>query len=315
MIYFQFLILVIIIVTGSIFISKQAEIIEENSTFNALIVGSILALATSLPELATGITSSLIGQSPMSISNVLGSNVFNILILAIMNIVFFKLVVYNEINPKANRTNVFVLIIYALLALTFIFGGFEALTFGRINITSILIVVIYAIALKSLGGDEEDNTEKHASIDKDKFKKAVLTFIGLAVVILFTSIQLSKVAEQIMIQSGLSASFVGAVFIGVSTSLPELVTCTTLMKARQYDMAATGVLGSNLFNFIILAVVDLVDKGSLYAAGDEGSLVLVILGVVYLSITTLLIQFKIKNKYANLIAPVLLICSYFVVLF
>ncbi len=314
MIYFQFLILVIIIVCGSIMISNQAEIIEKNSKFNALIVGSLLALATSLPELATGITSTLIGQSAMSISNVLGSNVFNILILAIMNIVFYKLVVYNEINRRANRTNIFVLVIYALLAITFMLNPSGILEFGRINIASLLIIVIYAIALKSLDGEEDNKQEDTHEIDSKAFKKATLTFVVLAAIILFTSIHLAKVAEQIMVQSGLSASFVGAVFIGVSTSLPELVTCTTLMRARQYDMAATGVLGSNLFNFLILAIVDFSDKGSLFAAADSGIYTLVVVGFIYLLITTLLIQFKIKNRYANLVAPVLLIASYIMML-
>ncbi len=314
MIYFNFLILVVIIVSGSIVISKQAEIIEENSKFNALIVGSLLALATSLPELATGITSSLIGQSAMSISNVLGSNVFNILILAIMNVVFFKLVVYNEIDRRANRTNIFVLLMYALLAVTFILNPSGIMEFGRINIASLLIIVIYAIALKSLDDGGQQQVEENHEIDPKAFRKATLTFIALAVVILFTSIQLAKVAEQIMIESGLSASFVGAVFIGVSTSLPELVTCTTLMRARQYDMAATGVLGSNLFNFLILAIVDISDKGSLFAAADSGIYTLVAVGFIYLLITTLLIQFKVKNKYANLVAPVLLIASYIMML-
>ncbi len=309
MIYFQFMILAMIIVTGSIFISKQAEVIEEHSKLNALLVGSLLALATSLPELATGVTSTLIGQSAMSLSNVLGSNVFNILILAIMNIVFLKSVVYNEIKEKTNKTNYFVLAIYGLLAITFMLNSTHIMEIGRINIAAILIIVIYAFGIKSMGSTEE---EHHDDREKDpkKLKKAFLIFGLLAVLILFTSIQLSKVAEQIMEQSGLSASFVGAVFIGISTSLPELVTCTTLVKSRQYDMAATGVLGSNLFNFIILAVVDIIDKGSLFAAADKGTYILVVMGFVYVSLTTLAIKLKVKDKYLNIIIPILLITSY-----
>ncbi len=256
----------------------------------------------------------MIGQSTMSLSNVLGSNVFNTLILAIMNLVFFRQIIYKEINSRVNHTNFFVLMIYGLLAITFALNPSGIMEFGRINIATLLIIVIYAIGLKSLDeGSEESQTEKH-DIDKQAFQKAVITFIALAIVILVTSIQLSKVAEEIMVASGLSASFVGAVFIGVSTSLPELVTCTTLMKARQYDMAAIGVLGSNLFNFLILAIVDIVDKGSLFAAADSGIYTLVGVGVVYLLVTTLLIQFKVKNKYANLIGPALLIGSYLVLL-
>lgn len=309
MIYIQFLILAAVIVAGSVLLSKQADIIEQNSSLNAILVGSLLALATSLPELATGITSTLIGESAMSISNVLGSNIFNVMILALMNLLYFNRLVYAQVKSATNRVNIFTLLVYLVLTLTVIFNPDGAFHIGTVDITSILIIIIYAAGIYSLGGDEETATNSGEK-DKTKLKKAFIYFILIAIVILGTSIQLSKVAQQIMIQSGLSASFVGAVFIGVSTSLPELITCTTLVRLQSYDMAATGVLGSNLFNFIILAIVDIIDQGSLYSHADMGTYVLIVIGVIFVGLTMAAIKIGTKNKFANAIIPITIIATY-----
>ncbi len=313
MIYIQFLILVIIIVSGSIMLSKQADVIEQNSTFNAIIVGSLLALATSLPELATGITSTLIGESTMSISNILGSNIFNIMVLALMNIIYFNRLVYKQIKSATNKLNIYTLLVYLVLTLTVIFDKDGVFRIGTTDLTSIVIIVIYVVGILALGRDEETATHDNVK-DKEKLKKAFITFVLIAIVILVTSIQLSKVAQQIMIQSGLSASFVGAVFIGISTSLPELISCTTLVRLKSYDMAATGVLGSNLFNFIILAIVDIIDQGSLYSHADVGTYVLLGLGALFVTLTMSAIKIKFENKYVNILIPITIISTYLYVL-
>lgn len=311
MIFIAFLILATIIVLGSIQLSKQAEIIEVNSTLNAVVVGSILAFATSLPELATGITSTFLGQGAMSISNVLGSNAFNILILALMNIIFYKETVYSKIDSKANKTNYFTFLMYVLFVMSLVLNSSGVLHFGRIDLTSIFIVIVYVLAMKSVSGPEEEaEATEEVEHSKEAFKKAVVKFALLAVVILVTSILLSKVAELIMIQTGLSASFVGAIFIGISTSLPELVTCTTLVKSGSYNMAASGVLGSNLFNFVILSVVDVFDAKPLFMAADGGIYTMTAMGMTYLLLTIIAIKLKINNKFANLVLPILMIGSY-----
>ncbi len=313
MIYLEFLFLAAIIVCGSIMLSKQADIIEQNSMLNAIIVGSILALATSLPELATGITSTLIGESAMSISNVLGSNIFNIMILAIMNIIFFNRVVYRQINDATNRLNYFTMAIYLLLTAVILWAPNGLFVIGTTDVTSILIIAIYGAGM-ILSGTDQETASSDVEKDPKKLKKAIILFIIIAAVILITSIQLAKVAELIMIQSGLSASFVGAVFIGVSTSLPELITCTTLVRLGSYDMAATGVLGSNLFNFIILAIVDIIDQGSLYSNGEQGTIVLLSLGIFFLILTMSAIRLNLKNRYTNLLIPFTIVATYLYVL-
>ncbi len=310
MIYIEFLILVVVIVSGSILLSGQANKIEENSSLNAAFVGSILALATSLPELATSLTSTFIGESTMSISNILGSNIFNIMILAIMNILFFKKIIYSKIKYSTNIINVYTMIIYLLLTGVVLLCPNGAFRIGTVDITSLVIIGVYILGLKNIQSEEPEHTTELKPRDNVALKKAIITFIFTAIVILITSIELSKVAQVIMTQSGLSASFVGAVFIGISTSLPELISCFTLISIRSYDMAASGVLSSNLFNFLILAIVDIFDKGSLYSNADGGIVVLLVLGIIFTGLTMSAIYSKFKNKYVNLLIPFIIVGIY-----
>lgn len=314
MIYLTFIALAVVIVFAANRLSTNAIIIERNSKISAVIVGIILAFATSLPELATGITSSVIGQSEMSISNVLGSNTFNVMILAIMNVIFFKHVVYSKVSKNTNRINYFVMLMYIVTLISVLSIGTnlqDTFALGRISIATIIIAVVYYISLKVLD-IEEEGEDNSASHDASKLKSAVIQFVIFAIVVLVASISLSVVADRIVEISGLSASYVGAIFIGITTSLPELTSAFTLTQARKYDLAASSVLGSNLFNFTILFVVDVVSKNPLLSTdfGNSGTLVLIYMGMFFTFVTMFAIEFGNKNKFINLIVPVIIILTY-----
>lgn len=310
MIYVIFIILAGIIVYTANKLSLNAMIIEENSKLNAAVVGIILALATSLPELATGITSTLIGQSEMAISNVLGSNAFNVTILAVVNIFFFKKVVYSKVNQQTNKINYFSMLMYLTVLAAFLIFPSEVLNLGFLSISTILIIFLYYVSVKVLNTDEEQEVVVQSNYDSTLLKKAVTNFSIFALIVLVASVSLSLVADVIVDKSGLDASFVGAIFIGVSTSLPEFTSAITLVRNSSYNLAASSVLGSNSFNFIILFVVDLFDREPLLYTESFGTIQLVYLGMFFTFLTMIAIDFKIKNKYLNLIIPFIILCSY-----
>ncbi len=310
MLIIKFLILAAIIVVVSDRLSKNAETIEDNSKLNTVIVGIIIAFATSLPELATSITSSFLGEGDMAISNILGSNLFNMLILAIMNFIFIKELINQKVSQHTNKINLFVATIYMVVLASLIYFDLDVLTIGRFSIGTILIVLLYVVGIRVLQNDEEQEEQNHDHHDIAKLKKAVISFALLAVIILFTSIELATTANDIMIKYALNASYVGAIFIGVSTSLPELTSAYSLCKNKAYDMAASSVLGSNLFNFVILFVVDLVTPVPLFGTETSGVISLVLLGLVFTMLTQVAISFETKSKYINLIVPAVLVVMY-----
>ncbi len=311
MIFLQFFILGTIVVIGAIKLANQAEVIEENSKMNAAIIGIILALTTSLPELATGLTSTFIGQPQMAIGNILGSNAFNFLILALFNILFFSKVIFSKVNKSAAILNIFSAIMYVFFLIAFVstnnHNNIEIL--GRFTLTSIGIFVTYLFAIRITSSQEDDSIHEKAP-DERLYKQAKLKFVFLAVIILTASIYLAKSADLIVAQTGMNASVVGAIFIGISTSLPELITCYSLVKSEKYTMAATSIWGSNLFNFAILTVLDIFATDPLLTQIDNDLLGLAIMGLIFALVNYIQTKVATTNKLINVVPSIILITLY-----
>lgn len=309
MIFVEFFILGAVVVIGSINLAAQAEIIEDNSKLNAAIIGIILALSTSLPELATSLTSTYIGQPNMAIGNVLGSNAFNFLILSFFNIFFFSKVVLSRVDKNATRLNIFSGIMYALFLVAYFSSTHNAI-FGRLTLTSIGIFVTYIFAIKASSSLDEEDDDTEQIVDKKVYQQAVIKFVGLAFVILLASIMLAQSADQIVKATGMNASIVGAIFIGISTSLPELVTCYSLVSNNKFTMAATSIWGSNLFNFAILTVVDVFSPEPLLASIDSSLLGLAIMGLLFAITHFIQTNIGSKHKIINVIPSIAMIGLY-----
>ncbi len=312
MIFVQFIILGAIVVLGAIKLAAQAEIIEENSKMNAAIIGIILALTTSLPELATGLTSTFLGQPQMAIGNILGSNAFNFLILALFNIVFYSKVVLSKVDKSATKLNIFSGIMYALFLIAYFstINNSNIEILGRLSLTSIGILVTYLFAIRMTSSIEEEEQHEPKEVDQKAYQEAKVRFVALAVVILLASILLARSADTIVQVTGMNASVVGAIFIGISTSLPELVTCYSLVKSESYTMAATSIWGSNLFNFAILTVLDLFSKQPLLTKIDSDLLGLAIMGLAFALIHYVQTNIGSKHKIINIVPSIAMIAIY-----
>ncbi len=314
MIFLQFFILGAIVVIGSIKLASQAEVIEDNSKMNPAIIGIIIALTTSLPELATGLTSTFIGQPEMAIGNILGSNAFNFLILSLFNIIFFSKLVFNRINNSAAKLNLFSGFMYCLFLVAYFAtnasANFEV--FGRLSLMSIAIFVTYLFAIRVTSSLEEasEEEEEELVVDAKAYQRAKINFFALAIIILLSSIYLAKSAEGIVEVTGMNASVVGAIFIGISTSLPELVTCYSLLKGDNYTMAATSIWGSNLFNFSILAIIDLFSNQPLLEKIDSDLLGLAFIGLSFAIIHYIQAKFTKTNTIVNVAPSILMIAIY-----
>lgn len=311
MIFLQFIILASIVVGGAVKLAAEAEVIEQNSKMNAAIIGIILALTTSLPELATGLTSTFIGQPQMAIGNILGSNVFNFLILSLFNVLFFTKVVLSRVDKGATRLNIFSGIMYALFLIAY-FGtqnssNIEIL--GRLTLTSIGIFVTYILAIRATSSIAEEE-EKEVIVDAIAFRQAKIKFVALAIIILIASIFLARSADSIVAVTGMSASVVGAIFIGISTSLPELVTCYSLCKNGNFTMAATSIWGSNLFNFAILTILDVFSPQPLLTKIDTDLVGLAIMGLLFALIHYVQTNIGLKHKILNVIPSLAMIGIY-----
>ncbi len=310
-VFIAFIALAGVVVFFSTRLAKEAEIIEVNSNINAALIGVLLAIATSLPELATGIASLFLKQPQMAIGNVLGSNLFNFLILAIFNVIYFRMNIFKGVKKSLDKIIFFILLMYINFLVTAIIFT-NSLFLTRFEIGSIVIVIIYIIAIKNIkveDGDQEE-LEKIKSNNNVDLNKSVIRFIINAIIILLASVLLAQNANKIVIVTGLEASVVGALFIGISTSLPELITAYTLVKQKNFTMSASSVLSSNLFNFVILAILDFLSKTPLYAEMDTALNGYVYLGILFCMIYFIQISYKKLNNYASSLLSCLMLIIY-----
>ncbi len=313
-----FLILASIVIIFSVKLTQEAEIIEFHSKLNAALIGILIAISTSLPEFATGITSLFLGYPEMTIGNVLGSNIFNFLILCIFNIMFFRSNLFKRVESVIQYTLFFILLMYFNFFLTSVV--FTSSTFSNFELGSIIIIIIYIIAIKVINKLDLPKTDEIISelekeeISKEKLKKSQINFIIFSIIILISSVFLARSANVIVLKTGISASIVGALFIGIATSLPELITCFSLVKRANYTMAASSVLSSNLFNFLILAILDMLYSKPLYVEMDGKLKQFIYLGIIYSIIYMATINNKRFNKYFNLLISIFMIFLYVVVI-
>ena len=246
-------------------LSRYGDIIAEKSGLSRGWVGLImLATVTSLPELATGVSSVTVASVPdIAVGDIMGSCVFNLLIIVVLDFLYRKESVYT----RARQGHV----LSAGYGIALIgFAGFNLLLYrtgtfpslGHVGLYTPVILLLYLLAMRSLYRYEhakvseyvEDRVELHPDMS---LKQAVRGYAMAAVVVVAAGIWLPFIAKDLAEVMGWGQSFVGTLFVAAVTSAPEVVVTVAALRLGAVDMAIGNLFGSNLFNIAILAIDDL----------------------------------------------------------
>jgi cation:H+ antiporter len=261
MLIISYLALAVVIVFSAHQLSVQLDIIDKKTKISGAILGGLLLAAiTSLPELITSLTGAIyLDEGALAFGNVWGSNLFNVLIIAGVDIVFFKHLFFEKVNyPKEPLHYLFMMYMVFSIPLLFNYLGWVDLgewsvSFGvSFNVASLVILGLYILSIRVLPTFDEAKDDVVVS----SVKKPALLFSFWAVVVVAASIGLTIFSNDLAETYGLSKSFAGALLLGAATSLPELTTVISLFKLRSYTIALGNIIGSNLFNFLIIALTD-----------------------------------------------------------
>lgn len=235
------------------------------------IVGlTVVALGTSAPELAVSITAATSGSNEMVVSNVLGSNLFNIM-MVLGFVSFFKAI---SVDKKVLTIDYPVTIVASLMFALFLvmdmdINRFEALVFFLCTIAYMVWTIKLAMKEQKSTLNELENKEDKSEKDFQAWKCA-LFIIGGATAIVFGGDFVVDHAKKIGLAFGMSEALVGLTICAVGTSLPEFTTSITATRSGHNDMALGNVIGSNVFNiFCILGVSGLISPISLTKSGSE----------------------------------------------
>lgn len=265
LLWLGFIVCTLAIFYSGIRLSKYGDIIAEKTGLGRTWIGVVLiASVTSLPELITGISSvTYAGVPDIAVGDVLGSCVFNMLILALLDVVYRP----GSLYAKAQYGNVlsagFGILLLSVVGISLIFEN-RIIPLGWIGPYSLLFGCMYFIAMKLVYSYEK---RRIAAFLKEKAvefryseiptKTAVVNYGVNAGIVIIAATFLPKIGEGIAETTGLGQTFVGNIFIAISTSLPELVVSIAAVRMNAIDLAIGNLFGSNIFNIFILALDDI----------------------------------------------------------
>ena len=296
-----FLLLAFLTIYTSIKLSYYGDILSKETKLGAAFIGGLLiASITSLPELTTSISAVLIDNIELSFGDIVGSNMFNIFVLGIYNIYFFK----SDIFKSSSRKHVIECLILIIDYIFIIIGTFSIV----IDYISVVLIIMYILYMFFVFKTNKDD-EKEEKVNENN---VVIKFIITAIIMVILSIFLTRQADIISrIYPKFSSSSIGAVLLGITTSLPEVVTTFALLKLNNFDMAISNMLGSNIFNFLVLTFSDIFIKNDhIYNYSDRYNLLYLIGGLFVTILLGTGIFFKKNKKIYYIFISLLIIISY-----
>ena len=318
---FIYAVLASLVVFLSIKLSNYVDLLDKKTKVSgALLGGILLAGVTSLPELFTSLTGTLIvGDNHLVLGNIMGSDFFDIMIFGVVYFLFFKKFTQGKVGKQHYLTCLFTaLMLIAVTIAAFVFNK-NGWLLGWFNPMSIVVIAIYVVSIILTPKTEEKEEREEEVKSKLTVKQIWILLAVFSVILIGASISVTLVTDQIVENYHIDGTFGGSLFLGVATSLPEVTATISLCKKKNFDAAYGDILGSCVFNIIILAIADALSfkAGHLYTVTSE-SLMLMIgtaftLLVVFLSIVFIKSKFfkdDIKSRIFLYIFGTLLISSY-----
>ena len=255
---------VIVLVVGFVLLVKGADFFVEGASSVAKmlkvpsrIIGmTIVAMGTSLPETSVSIAASINNQNTLAVSNVVGSNIFNLMVVLGVCAVMCELQVSKDVLKRDYPFSV-------ICAILLLVAGYIGMTLGRVD--GIIFLVIFVgflfVLIKSamdarkrgeISEKEREMNEEISEMKEQPVWKSILYIVGGAIAIKYGGDWVVDSASTIATSFGISATLVGLTICSVGTSLPELVTSIVAARKNELDMAIGNVVGSNVFNILMV---------------------------------------------------------------
>lgn len=247
-------------------LSQAADVIAEKTKLGRGWAGLILlAIVTSLPELVTGISAVGFLQAPdLAVGDALGSCVFNLSILIMLDLFHPEKSIYVRAGKAHLISAGFGIVLLALVAQAALAAN-SLINFPvyHIGASSLIIAAIYMLAVRSVFKYERRQFAYYISDMACQYEhisliKARIQYIGAALAVVLAGIALVLISGKLVVFHGLHQSFFGTFFLAAATSLPEVVVTLSALRIGALDMAISNLLGSNLFDVLILAIDDAV---------------------------------------------------------
>ena len=279
-------------VNGADYFVEGASSIAKTLRIPVFVIGlTIVAFGTSAPELAVSVSAALKGSNDIAIGNVVGSNVFNTLVVLGASSVISPIIVDKSVIKKDYPLAILASALLCMLSLDMILFKAPEMSISRIDGAILLIVFAFFMyttvcaGMKQRAKSPVEHEEQIANMSMSMGKSIIIMILGLAGIVIGGDISV-EAAKEIARAFGMSEALIGLTIVAVGTSLPELVTSIMAARKGESAIAVGNAIGSNIFNiFFILgtsAVISPMNVSDTYLY-DIGVLVVIMI-LTYLPI-------------------------------
>ena len=269
--WIQLLLAAGLILFASNFLAKSADIIALRTGLGRSFIGVVLlATATSLPELGTGVSAiTIVGEPDLAVGDAFGSNLFNLFIIGLLDLFWRNtgVPILNSVSLTSVLVGILGILIISITVVAVYFhehlptNSFEGWFVSPVTVLLFIfflfsMYMIYRFAQSDSQNQDEATAGSEASYESESLFRAGVTYVIAAAVIICSAIWLAFTGEGIAHAMHLEASFVGTQFLAFSTSLPELAASLAALRINAPELAITNLLGSNLFNMGFILTID-----------------------------------------------------------
>ncbi len=264
----QILFYILLLVVGFIALIKGADFFVDGSAGIArlfhvpgVIIGlTIVAMGTSAPELAVSVSAGLSGSNAIAVSNVVGSNIFNLLSVLGICAIMRPLPVDEGIKKRDFPISLAATLLVGIFCGNLVFAGkianlrdvaAQAGTLGRWNGLVLLVLFTFYIVYTIYLAKKNPVTEEEEAETMPLWKNILFILFGLAAIVIGGQLVVNN-AKALALAWGMSETLVGLTIVAIGTSLPELVTSVVASGKGQNGMAIGNVVGSNIFNLLLI---------------------------------------------------------------
>ncbi|MFH1825817.1 MAG: hypothetical protein ABH823_00810 [bacterium] len=310
MVWLKFIFCALIILFAGSKLTKYADVIAEKTGLSRAWLGlTLLAMITSLPELANAISAVAIVKLPdLALGDILGACMINMFALSLLDIwqwlrgqepIFLK-------NKQSNaETALFGVIMLLFVALGLVFSHFYFdLSFLGVSVYAIVILLLYLGVQKILlahsqGTEVVVGEENYLHLSGTQ---TYLRFSILAIIVVMAGSWLPFIGAEMVTVMGWGNTFVAVLFLGLATTLPEMTVSISALRLGHTGMSIGNLVGSNIFNVAIIFVADLFYlPGSLLAAASFNMVYAALAGALLLGLAYVALKQQIKNRLPSLL--------------
>lgn len=311
----QFVFCGLVTVVAGVILTRCADALADLTGLGRLLIGSVLlAATTSLPELTVDISAVRMGLPDLAVGDLLGSGLFNLLILAVIDIQHPS---SGRMLSRASAAHALSAVVSIALTAVVAMGILLGDKLPRWNLwgldpVMLAILLLYGLGVRLIFYDQRVAAQSQVQGSPEVLMPAgprmtlpgaIIGFTVATIVILLSGPYMADAAARIAHDSGLGATFVGSTLVAFSTSLPELVASLTAVRMGAFDLAVGNVFGSNAFNILLLVPLAMIHGDEPLLAALTPSHALTCLALIVVSCVAVAGQLYQVERRLRLVEP------------